>query len=178
MLFSLFGSHHRSQQRLWMKEWRFPAPQSSQTSIHPLLFRETLTAFCNRTRILKKQWSYSEVLQKQFITPKLNFNLKAVSVYISTLCFTHESFHLLLKIAKTEHFCLLPHKNKIPWDIKAMKNTCTGESGTASVVKLFKYFVYRIMYSGESFLVLLFCLSVESNYWQINECNFHILANI
>lgn len=126
MLFSLFSSRHRSQQRLWMKKWRFPAPQSSQTSIHPLpLPQGNDNSVCNHTHIWKKQWSYSQVLQKQFITPKVNFNLKAVSVYISTLCFTRESFHLLLKIAKTEHFCLLPHKNKIPWDTKAMKNICT-----------------------------------------------------
>lgn len=167
MLLSLFGSHHKSQQRVWTKERRFPAPVFSDKRAPPAASgkrNSVLQSFSYR----KKQWNYSEALQKQFITPKLNFNLKAVSVYISTLCFTHESFHLLLKIAKTEHFCLLPHKNKIPWDIKAMKNICTWESVTASVVKLFNYFVHRVRYSGESFLLLQFCLLVETNYWQTN----------
>lgn len=70
-----------------------------QVSSPSFYLREMLTVFCSHAKlcIFKKQRSYSEVLQKQLITPKLNLNLKAV--YISTLCFTHESFHLLLKIA-------------------------------------------------------------------------------
>lgn len=100
-LHSLIPTTEANRDLQWMSEGFQLLSLLRQVSSPSCYLREMPTVICSHAKscISKKQWSYSEVLQKQLITPKLNLNLKAVEVYISTLCFTHESFHLLLKIA-------------------------------------------------------------------------------